>query len=180
MAIVASLVTVGLVLDRGPNAAATSAGDTQASRDPALSSWDDGAARTAILPFVDRVTRNGGPGFVPPPARIAVFDNDGTLWSEQPMLALLTDLRANGFKTFIVSGGGVARAATARGRRSASEVGRQRGRAKLFMTGNLSRARDLPRAVHSLTASGYQTPGIRRPGVKCYSSHQELPSSMLR
>jgi hydroxymethylpyrimidine pyrophosphatase-like HAD family hydrolase len=44
---------------------------------------------------------------VPPAERIAVFDNDGTLWSEQPMLELLTYLRANGFKTFIVSGGGI-------------------------------------------------------------------------
>ncbi len=84
-AIVASLAIVGLILDGGANAAATSAGDTQASRDPVLPSWHDGAARTAILSFVDRITREGGPGFVPPPARIAVFDNDGTLWSEQPM-----------------------------------------------------------------------------------------------
>ena len=88
-AMVASLATLGLVVDRGANTAATSAGYTQASRDPVLPSWNDGAARTAILAFVDRVTRKGGPGFVPPPARIAVFDNDGTLWSEQPMYVQL-------------------------------------------------------------------------------------------
>jgi len=50
-----------------------------------LSSWNDGAARTAVVSFVERVTREGGPDFVPPAERIAVFDNDGTLWSEQPM-----------------------------------------------------------------------------------------------
>jgi phosphoserine phosphatase len=52
---------------------------------PALASWRDGPARTAITAFVERVTRPGSPGFVPPTERIAVFDNDGTLWSEQPM-----------------------------------------------------------------------------------------------
>jgi phosphoglycolate phosphatase-like HAD superfamily hydrolase len=50
-----------------------------------LKSWNNGAAKTAILGFVDRVTREGGPDFVPPGERIAVFDNDGTLWSEMPV-----------------------------------------------------------------------------------------------
>ena len=50
-----------------------------------LPSWNDGKARNAILSFVARVTKEGGPEFVPPAERIAVFDNDGTLWSEQPM-----------------------------------------------------------------------------------------------
>jgi phosphoglycolate phosphatase-like HAD superfamily hydrolase len=50
-----------------------------------LASWNDGAARKAIVDFVERTTRQGGPDFVPPAERIAVFDNDGTLWSEQPM-----------------------------------------------------------------------------------------------
>ena len=49
-----------------------------------LPSWNDGAARTAILDYVERVTTEGGPDFVPPPERIAVFDNDGTLWCEKP------------------------------------------------------------------------------------------------
>ena len=51
----------------------------------ALPSWQDGAARAAILKFVAEVTQQGAPTYVPPEARIAVFDNDGTLWSEQPM-----------------------------------------------------------------------------------------------
>jgi len=50
-----------------------------------LPSWNDGANKQAILKFVDSVTREGSPTFVPAPERIAVFDNDGTLWSEQPM-----------------------------------------------------------------------------------------------
>jgi phosphoglycolate phosphatase-like HAD superfamily hydrolase len=50
-----------------------------------LPSWRDGAARRAILDFVERVTTPGNTHFVPPPERIATFDNDGTLWSEQPI-----------------------------------------------------------------------------------------------
>jgi phosphoserine phosphatase len=50
-----------------------------------LPSWADGAARASILAFVEKVTTAGGPGYVLPAERIAVFDNDGTLWSEQPM-----------------------------------------------------------------------------------------------
>jgi phosphoserine phosphatase len=49
-----------------------------------LPSWNDGEAKKAIVAFVERVTTSGSPDFVPPPERIAVFDNDGTLWSEQP------------------------------------------------------------------------------------------------
>jgi hypothetical protein len=50
-----------------------------------LPSWSDGAAKEAILQFVERTTKTGSPDFVPPAERIAVFDNDGTLWAEQPM-----------------------------------------------------------------------------------------------
>ena len=50
-----------------------------------LPSWNDTAPKQAIVAFVERVTREGSPDFVPPAARIAVFDNDGTLWGEQPM-----------------------------------------------------------------------------------------------
>jgi len=60
-------------------------------RDPAaavadgLSSWNDGAAKRALVEFITRVTEQGSPDFVPPLERIAVFDNDGTLWVEQPL-----------------------------------------------------------------------------------------------
>ncbi|MDH1010093.1 haloacid dehalogenase-like hydrolase [Pseudomonas nicosulfuronedens] len=50
-----------------------------------LPSWNDGPSRQAIVDFVGAVTQEGGKDFVPPAERIAVFDNDGTLWSEQPM-----------------------------------------------------------------------------------------------
>jgi phosphoserine phosphatase len=59
-----------------------------AQNDP-LPSWNDGPAKKAITDFVMKVTRDGGPDFVPEPQRIAVFDNDGTLWSEQPMYVQL-------------------------------------------------------------------------------------------
>lgn len=49
-----------------------------------LPSWNDSPARTAILDFVARVTGDG-PDHVPAPERIATFDNDGTLWAEQPL-----------------------------------------------------------------------------------------------
>lgn len=49
-----------------------------------LPSWNDGAAKKSILEFVAKVTKKRGPEFVPPMERIAVFDNDGTLWAEQP------------------------------------------------------------------------------------------------
>jgi len=50
-----------------------------------LPSWSDGAAKKAILQFVERTTKTGSPDYVPPVERIATFDNDGTLWAEQPM-----------------------------------------------------------------------------------------------
>ena len=55
-----------------------------AAEDP-LPSWNEGPTREAILSFVTRVTTESSPDFVPQPQRIATFDNDGTLWSEQPM-----------------------------------------------------------------------------------------------
>jgi haloacid dehalogenase-like hydrolase len=51
----------------------------------ALPSWNDTAPKKAIVAFVEKVTKKGSPDFVPPAERIATFDNDGTLWTEQPM-----------------------------------------------------------------------------------------------
>jgi phosphoglycolate phosphatase-like HAD superfamily hydrolase len=56
----------------------------RAQSDP-LPSWSEGAAKKAITNFVGRVTTQGAADFVPPEERIAVFDNDGTLWCEQPV-----------------------------------------------------------------------------------------------
>jgi phosphoglycolate phosphatase-like HAD superfamily hydrolase len=55
----------------------------------ALPSWTDGPSRTALETFVGKVTASDGPGFVPRAERIAVFDNDGTLWGEQPLYVQL-------------------------------------------------------------------------------------------
>lgn len=60
------------------NARACFAGDP-------LPSWNDGPSKKAIMDFVVRVTTEGGADYVKPDERIAVFDNDGTLWTEQPM-----------------------------------------------------------------------------------------------
>ena len=70
------------------NPDATAAGKAQPPAPgppPVLPSWSDGPARRQILSFIARVTDERNPDFVPEPQRIAVFDNDGTLWVEQPM-----------------------------------------------------------------------------------------------
>jgi phosphoglycolate phosphatase-like HAD superfamily hydrolase len=50
-----------------------------------LPSWNEGKAKQSIIAFVEKVTQEGSPDFVPAAERIAVFDNDGTLWAERPM-----------------------------------------------------------------------------------------------
>jgi phosphoserine phosphatase len=65
-----------------PAATATSSG-AAANANP-LPSWNDGPSRSAILDFVQRTTTPGSPDFIPVAERIATFDNDGCLWSEQP------------------------------------------------------------------------------------------------
>jgi hypothetical protein len=54
-----------------------------------LPSWNAGKAKQSIIAFVEKVTQPGSPDCVSVPERIAVFDNDGTLWSEQPMYVQL-------------------------------------------------------------------------------------------
>ena len=61
------------------------AGETARLTSDRLPGWREGASKQAILEFVQRVTTEGSPDFVPPPERVAVFDNDGTLWCEKPM-----------------------------------------------------------------------------------------------
>src|SRR5215471_16429414 len=60
---------------------------TTAAARPAdpLPSWNEGPAKKSIVAFVTKVTTKGSPDFVQPAERIATFDNDGTLWAEQPM-----------------------------------------------------------------------------------------------
>ena len=76
------VVPVGVVLMLACLARTARAG--AAEGDP-LPSWNDGPAKSAITSFVARATKEGSPGFVKPAERIAVFDNDGTLWCEQPV-----------------------------------------------------------------------------------------------
>jgi len=64
--------------------ASRAAGSEREFTDP-LPSWNEGKAKQSIIAFVERVTKPGSRDFVPLPERVAVFDNDGTLWSEQPM-----------------------------------------------------------------------------------------------
>jgi hypothetical protein len=54
-----------------------------------LQSWNDGPTKSAITDFVALVTEVGGPDYVEPAARVAVFDNDGTLWTEKPLVIQL-------------------------------------------------------------------------------------------
>ena len=85
------------VLTVAASAAALPAGVAAQASDP-LPSWRDGPRKRALLDFVAAVTTGGATGFVPPDDRIAVFDNDGTLWVEQPFytqgLFLFDRLRA--------------------------------------------------------------------------------------
>jgi hypothetical protein len=84
-------VLVAAVACVGPSSQAPVARSSPA--DP-LPSWNEGASRQAIVRFVAEVTTKEGPSFVPPEQRIAVFDNDGTLWTEQPLyvqLAFIVD-----------------------------------------------------------------------------------------
>ena len=74
------LVSLGLTIWSGQAALAQA--------DP-LPSWNEGATKKSITDFVARVTTQGGPDFVPVDQRIATFDNDGTLWIEQPMYVQL-------------------------------------------------------------------------------------------
>lgn len=61
----------------------------ETTRSDPLASWNEGASKRAITDFVGRITREGGPDYVDPAERIAVFDNDGTLWTEHPMYVQL-------------------------------------------------------------------------------------------
>jgi phosphoserine phosphatase len=72
------LVASALVLALGWTSSVAQAADP-------LPSWNDGAPKQSIVAFVEKVTTPGSPDFVPVAERVAVFDNDGTLWAEQPM-----------------------------------------------------------------------------------------------
>ncbi len=77
----ALLASTGCTVTSGGDGASTSQSPTPA----ALASWNDGPVKAAIVDFVDRVSRQGGPDYVAPHDRVATFDNDGTLWAEKPL-----------------------------------------------------------------------------------------------
>jgi hypothetical protein len=83
-------LTIGAMPERleaaGLAARQAKEGNSMVQGDP-LPSWNEGASKQAILDFVAAVMEEGGEQFVPEDARIATFDNDGTLWTEQPMYA---------------------------------------------------------------------------------------------
>jgi len=64
------------------------AGVTPTREADPLPSWNDGPTKQAIVSFVEKVTKDGSPGFVPVAERVATFDNDGTLWCEHPVVQL--------------------------------------------------------------------------------------------
>ena len=74
--VAAAIILASSLLTAAPAGAAAS--------DP-LPSWNDGQSKQSIIEFVAKVTRRQSPAYVPPEERIATFDNDGTLWSEQPV-----------------------------------------------------------------------------------------------
>jgi phosphoglycolate phosphatase-like HAD superfamily hydrolase len=72
------LISIALICAIAFSATAARAADP-------LPSWNDGPARQSIITFVEKVTKEGSPDFVPVAERIATFDNDGTLWCEKPL-----------------------------------------------------------------------------------------------
>jgi hypothetical protein len=76
---------LGVLLSIAFSTVMEAAGPSTELRACPLPSWNDGAAKKSITEFVTRVTKADSPDFVQPAGRIAVFDNDGTLWAEQPM-----------------------------------------------------------------------------------------------
>ena len=84
--IAVTFIMGGLLLNcNSPKPTEDSAPAQETVSDP-LPSWNDGAVKTAIINFVDRVTKEGSADYIPPADRIATFDNDGTLWAEQPVV----------------------------------------------------------------------------------------------
>src|SRR5262245_20308849 len=80
-ALMAVLATLLGALQSDRIASLAAAPPVTGAADP-LPSWNDTASKRAIVAFVDRVTKEGSPSFVPVAERIATFDNDGTLWGE--------------------------------------------------------------------------------------------------
>lgn len=94
-----------------------------------LASWNDGPAKQGIVAFVNAVTQQGGKDFVPESERIAAFDNDGTLWSEQPIYTqfafMLDQLRAAAPKHPEWQDNAAFKALAMRDRKALAEIGQK-------------------------------------------------------
>jgi hypothetical protein len=77
--------TLALLMTAALASVARAADPAKAAKADPLASWNEGGAKKAIVDFVASTTKKGSPDFVPVAERIAVFDNDGTLWAEKPM-----------------------------------------------------------------------------------------------
>ena len=78
-------VTLRRVIAASAVSCSLSLGPTVAHTADPLPSWNEGKTKQSIMGFVAKVTKEGSPEFVPAAERIATFDNDGTLWAEQPL-----------------------------------------------------------------------------------------------
>jgi len=85
LVVLASAVALTACGDRPARTSAAADQTASAAAAPVLPSWNEGPTRQSIVDFVERVTDPASPDYVTPAERVAVFDNDGTLWSEQPM-----------------------------------------------------------------------------------------------
>jgi hypothetical protein len=83
--IIAKMLTLGVLMTAVLTHLARAAEPAKPPAADPLASWNEGGAKKAIVDFVGKTTTMGSPGFVPPAERVAVFDNDGTLWAEQPV-----------------------------------------------------------------------------------------------
>ena len=114
-----------------------------------LPSWTEGATKAAIITFVEAVTDPSSEDYLPPGARIAVFDNDGALWAEQPMyfqfLFALDQLRAKAAKDPAILSTDVLRAAAA-------------GDMETLMAGGTAALVEVVMATHAnMTVADFQT-----------------------
>jgi hypothetical protein len=86
-------VVIGLTAFTATVAQAALPAEAVAKAGDPLPSWNEGKPKQSVVAFVEKVTKQGSPDFVPVAERIATFDNGGTLWSEQPT-ALRTSWKA--------------------------------------------------------------------------------------
>jgi phosphoglycolate phosphatase-like HAD superfamily hydrolase len=84
LALLASCAALSACTERPADSSAELSQVSEAAPAPSLPSWNEGPSKQAIVDFVARVTDRVSADYVPPAERIAVFDNDGTLWSEMP------------------------------------------------------------------------------------------------